>query len=217
MKDLIEVKRLTVIDIIDNESDSLSSSCSCMKPTPNITSKDKKQDERPCIYTQEFMSVIKENKALDFNKVCHAAHGLSLLLIAEYDCVEEESEEQINDENGRVIVNTTKTKTKSSHLLFDAGPDPNIWSANVKKLGIDLGSIETIVLSHYHVDHSNGLRAAVRQIYEARSTTTNSLEKEEMADPSIIVDLHSSKIVSRGMKVSIYCFGSRLPFFDFTH
>ena len=103
----------------------------------------------------------------------------------------------------------TRTITKTSHLLFDAGPDPDIWSANAKKLGIDLASIETIVLSHYHVDHSNGLRAAVRQIYEARSTskaTSNKMENGIIVDPSIIVDLHSSKIVSRGMKVSIHCF-----------
>lgn len=177
MEDLVELTRLTVIDIVDNETDSLSSSCSCMQPSPNITSAHGKVDERPCTYTQEFMKVIKEEKALDFRNVCHAAHGLSLLLIAEYDVIE-------ND--GRVTA-------ASSHLLFDAGPDPELWKSNVDKLKIDLHPVETIVLSHYHVDHSNGLRSAVPEIYEAR-------RKVDMAPP--IVDLHSSKIVSRGMKVS---------------
>ena len=178
MEELVELNRLTVINIVDNESDSLSSSCSCMKPTPNVTADDGKIDERPCTYSQEFMNVIREEKALDFRQVCHAAHGFSLLLIAEYDVIAE---------NGNII------KKTSSHLLFDAGPDPEIWSSNVKKLKLDLQSVETIVLSHYHIDHSNGLRSAVPQICEARRQVA-------MFPP--IVDLHSSRIVSRGMKVS---------------
>ncbi len=176
--ELIEVKRLTVIDIVDNETDSLSSACSCMSPTPNIKKADGIVDDRICTYTQEFMSVIRQEKALDFQKVCLAAHGLSLLLIAEYDYVDEEG----------------STKTTSSHLLFDAGPDPEVWKSNVDKLKIDLKAIETIVLSHYHVDHSNGLRAAVPSIHQVR-------KQHGMDSP--IVDLHTSSIVSRGMKVSL--------------
>ena len=80
---IIEIKRLTIINIVDNETDPLSSPCCCMKPTPNTFSKT--PDDRPCTYTQELMATVQDKKALDFNYMCHAAHGLSLLLIAEYD------------------------------------------------------------------------------------------------------------------------------------
>ena len=176
MKDLQEIKRLTVIDIVDNESDALSSPCSCMKPIPNASSDT--PDDRSCTYTQELITVVREKKALDFNHICHAAHGLSLLLIAEYD--------EIGDDGN--------VETKSSHLLFDGGPDLNVWRSNVEKLNIDLSKIETAVLSHYHVDHSNGLRAAVEDISKARISKSG-------LDP-LVVDLHKSQIVSRGLKVS---------------
>ena len=175
MKDLIEVKRLTVIDIVDNETDALSAPCRCIQPIPNTRSST--LDERPCIYTQEFMTILSNEKALNFENVCHSAHGLSLLLIAEYD---------------EVIGDDGEVRTRSSHLLFDGGPDPNIWRSNAKKLKIDLTSIGTVVLSHYHIDHSNGLRAAVEDIGHARN--------QHKLHP-LIVDLHKSKIVSRGLKV----------------
>ncbi|MCK5476341.1 MAG: MBL fold metallo-hydrolase [Candidatus Aenigmarchaeota archaeon] len=41
-------------------------------------------------------------------------------------------------------------------ILFDAGPS-NVFLRNAKKLGIDLGDIDFIVLSHGHWDHGNGL------------------------------------------------------------
>lgn len=41
-------------------------------------------------------------------------------------------------------------------FLFDTGPS-DIICRNAEKLGINLNSIETIILSHRHYDHSNGL------------------------------------------------------------
>ena len=79
MSDVIEVKRLTVIDIVDNETDPLSSPCCCMKPIPNkssSTSSRSDPDKRPCTYTQELMTVVRNEKALDFNSMCYAAHGM---------------------------------------------------------------------------------------------------------------------------------------------
>ena len=112
---------------------------------------------------------------------------MSLLLIADYDEISSDGSVQ----------------TKSTSLLFDGGPDENLWRQNVSKLKIDLSSIDCAVLSHYHTDHSNGLRAAVKDIQEARNN--NRIEGIECP---LIVDLHDSKIVSRGIKVR----GLRLNF-----
>lgn len=60
---------------------------------------------------------------------CLTEHGLSLLIEA----------------NGRTV-------------LFDAGSSGNIL-ANAKHLGIDLGTVDTSILSHGHYDHADGFPA----------------------------------------------------------
>lgn len=42
-------------------------------------------------------------------------------------------------------------------ILFDVGGESSVLLGNVKKLGIDPESIDTIVLSHIHYDHIGGL------------------------------------------------------------
>jgi 7,8-dihydropterin-6-yl-methyl-4-(beta-D-ribofuranosyl)aminobenzene 5'-phosphate synthase len=42
-------------------------------------------------------------------------------------------------------------------LLFDTGADGATLFYNMKQLGIDLGQIGTIVISHAHGDHTGGL------------------------------------------------------------
>lgn len=46
-------------------------------------------------------------------------------------------------------------------LLFDAGVSPNVMVENMRRLGIDAGQIETIVLSHGHWDHVTGMEGLV--------------------------------------------------------
>ena len=172
MIDLIEVKSLTVINLVDNETDGMSSPCSCIMTIPNNNGK---VDDRVAIYTQEIAARLTQDNELNMNRLCHAAHGLSLLLIAEYD----------QDIDGKIV-------PMKKHLLMDGGPDPNVWRENVKKCGVDLKKIDNIVLSHYHIDHSNGLRAAVEDI---------SKEKSQSNLAPVVVDLHHSQIVTRGFKV----------------
>ena len=42
-------------------------------------------------------------------------------------------------------------------VLFDGGPDPRILRHNASRLGIDLRSVDLVVLSHEHSDHYGGL------------------------------------------------------------
>ncbi len=48
-------------------------------------------------------------------------------------------------------------------ILFDTGGDGDILIHNMKRLGIDPQSIDAVVLSHAHLDHTGGL---VRLLYE---------------------------------------------------
>src|SRR5689334_13606829 len=70
-------------------------------------------------------------KELSGECLCCGAHGLSLLI--------------------------TATVGEISHtVLFDAGPEGEVFKRNVNKLNIDLNTIEEIVLSHGHWDHAGG-------------------------------------------------------------
>jgi 7,8-dihydropterin-6-yl-methyl-4-(beta-D-ribofuranosyl)aminobenzene 5'-phosphate synthase len=104
--------------------------------------------------------------------MCMAGHGLSLLL-------------------------TATTLTKETHtILLDAGPTPDLWKQNAAKLHVDMADIEAVVLSHYHYDHSGGLRGAVPAILKERK------QQHVDSDESLLVDLQSSGIATRG-RVSI--------------
>jgi 7,8-dihydropterin-6-yl-methyl-4-(beta-D-ribofuranosyl)aminobenzene 5'-phosphate synthase len=68
--------------------------------------------------------------------LCCACHGLSLLI----------------------------TATRGTHrhtVLFDSGPEEYAFERNSMRLGIDLGTVESIVLSHGHWDHSGGMLKAL--------------------------------------------------------
>jgi len=48
-------------------------------------------------------------------------------------------------------------ETENLTILFDAGPSPEALKANSEKLGIDLASLDIVVISHEHADHILGL------------------------------------------------------------
>jgi len=54
-------------------------------------------------------------------------------------------------------------ETKETFVLLDAGQRYSL-SHNADILGVDLGKIETVVLSHGHFDHTGGLRQLLRRM-----------------------------------------------------
>ncbi|HVZ02417.1 MAG TPA: MBL fold metallo-hydrolase [Dongiaceae bacterium] len=74
--------------------------------------------------------------------LCCAAHGLSCLI-------------------------TAKAGGESRTLLFDTGPDSWVFERNVTRLGLDLGAVGGIVLSHGHWDHGGALPRALQMIAQA--------------------------------------------------
>lgn len=71
--------------------------------------------------------------------LCCAAHGLSCLLTAERDGVRHT-------------------------LLFDTGPEEYAFERNVTRLAVDIGAVESIVLSHGHWDHAGAMLLALNMI-----------------------------------------------------
>ena len=68
--------------------------------------------------------------------LCCAVHGFSCLLTARRGA-------------------TTRT------LLFDTGPEEYAFERNTQRLGVNLGSVEGIMLSHGHWDHAGAMLSAI--------------------------------------------------------
>jgi len=68
--------------------------------------------------------------------LCCAAHGLSCLA-------------------------TVRKGDTCRRLLFDTGPDEDVFVRNVDRLKLDLGTVDGIVLSHGHWDHGGALLKAL--------------------------------------------------------
>ncbi len=75
-------------------------------------------------------------KELSGECLCCGAHGLSLLL-------------------------TASLGDRKHTVLFDAGPEGDVFKRNTNKLNIDLSVIEEVVLSHGHWDHAGGFLMAL--------------------------------------------------------
>ena len=103
-----------------------------------------------------------------FDKLCYACHGLSVLLIG-------------------------RSGSCRQTVLFDVGPDGNLWLDNAAKLGVVLADIDSVFLSHWHFDHSGGLRVVVAALVEARSAAGR---------PPPILDLHPAWPRQRGITLS---------------
>ncbi len=78
-------------------------------------------------------------KLLSGKCLCCASHGLSYLI-------------------------TASTGSGSHGLLFDTGPEDWVFERNAVRLGVDLGAVEAMVLSHGHWDHGGAMPRALQMI-----------------------------------------------------
>jgi 7,8-dihydropterin-6-yl-methyl-4-(beta-D-ribofuranosyl)aminobenzene 5'-phosphate synthase len=67
-------------------------------------------------------------------------------------------------EHGFSLLVTVTKAGRTRRLLFDAGTSPDGMVENMRRLGVDPGSIETIVCSHGHFDHTTGLDGLMRAV-----------------------------------------------------
>jgi 7,8-dihydropterin-6-yl-methyl-4-(beta-D-ribofuranosyl)aminobenzene 5'-phosphate synthase len=71
--------------------------------------------------------------------LCCAAHGLACLV-------------------------TVQKGKETRTLLFDSGPEDRTFEQNVSRLGVDLGIVDAMVLSHGHWDHGGAMLRALQLI-----------------------------------------------------
>lgn len=64
-------------------------------------------------------------------------------------------------EHGFSALVTVRRAGRSTTLLFDTGRSPDAMLTNAGRLGIDLGDVQGVVLSHGHFDHAGGLAGMV--------------------------------------------------------
>jgi 7,8-dihydropterin-6-yl-methyl-4-(beta-D-ribofuranosyl)aminobenzene 5'-phosphate synthase len=67
-------------------------------------------------------------------------------------------------EHGFSALVTVTAGDARHQILFDAGLSPDALVTNMRRLGIDPGSIEAVVLSHGHSDHTTGLDGFIRAV-----------------------------------------------------
>ncbi len=68
---------------------------------------------------------------------------------------------------GISLLVTGRCGDREHTVLFDGGPTALAVEYNAPRLGIDMGMVEAVVLSHGHIDHAGGLPAAIRLISAA--------------------------------------------------
>ena len=67
-------------------------------------------------------------------------------------------------EHGFSVLVTVRKNRAEHRVLFDAGTSPDGVVENMRRLDIDPGSIEAIVCSHGHFDHTTGIDGLIRAV-----------------------------------------------------
>jgi len=70
-------------------------------------------------------------------------------------------------EHGFSMLVTVHQGGRSHRVLFDAGTSPDGVVENMRRLDIDPGSIEAVVCSHGHFDHTTGIDGLIRTVGRA--------------------------------------------------
>jgi 7,8-dihydropterin-6-yl-methyl-4-(beta-D-ribofuranosyl)aminobenzene 5'-phosphate synthase len=75
-----------------------------------------------------------------------------------------ETVDALQAEHGFSMLVTIFKGEERSHIVFDAGMTPDAMTGNMRRLGVDPATVEVVVLSHGHFDHTTGLDGFVRAV-----------------------------------------------------
>ncbi len=130
--------------------------------------------------TKQLRNAAPDLAALDsasvFVLIDNVSDGLSSVpdgVTNEMDSIREAGAESFSGESfcfacfGISLVVTGQIGDRMRTVLFDAGPNGIAVEHNVPRLGVDMGAVEAVVLSHGHTDHASGLPAAIKLITAA--------------------------------------------------
>lgn len=90
---------------------------------------------------------------------------------------------------GYAVLLTVERHGRRRGLLFDAGPEAYAFERNAGRLGLPLGEVEAVALSHGHWDHAGGLPAAL------------SLITRDAAGRSVPVHVNDGMFVTRARRM----------------
>ena len=90
-------------------------------------------------------------------------------------------------------------ETNKHKILFDVGPN-DFFIENASFLGVNLSSIDTVIISHGHIDHGGGLKSFLNinskaKIYVQDNVFTKHYSKriDKISDISLLKDIENSK------------------------
>ncbi|MBN2477776.1 MBL fold metallo-hydrolase [Candidatus Micrarchaeota archaeon] len=93
------------------------------------------------------------------------------------------------------------------NILFDCGTDGGMLLRNMKKLGIDPGSIDSVIISHTHLDHIGGLNKLLEKTKKIRLYLPEDFEiKSEKCEITVVKEKEeicreiSAKVLSDGIR-----------------
>jgi len=93
-------------------------------------------------------------------------------------------------------------ETEQSRVLFDVGYS-DVFLRNAHTLGIDLLSIDTLVLSHGHIDHTGGLDVLLKEYMEARFERYRDKVPRLVAHPEALLPKFLAPSSSDSLGISI--------------
>ncbi|ODN76528.1 hypothetical protein L202_05195 [Cryptococcus amylolentus CBS 6039] len=106
---------------------------------------------------------------IDLDNYCCGAHGLSVLI-----------KTTIGDEEYQVPL--------------DSGPEPSSIARNISAMSVDLTSLDALVLSHWHRDHSGDITQVLKLRQDQLLARGRSSEQGKLK-----VDLHPDRPIRRGI------------------
>jgi 7,8-dihydropterin-6-yl-methyl-4-(beta-D-ribofuranosyl)aminobenzene 5'-phosphate synthase len=83
--------------------------------------------------------------------------------VAAWQFADGETTAGLRAEHGFSALVTVRIGDASSTLLFDTGASPDALAVNAERLGVDVGGLQGVVLSHGHFDHAGGFDGLARR------------------------------------------------------
>ena len=91
-------------------------------------------------------------------------------------------------------------KERDTKILFDVGYS-DIFIENANKMNIDLNSIDYLIFSHGHLDHTGGLDALIKHFFETKKDNEKGYP-EIIAHPDCFIDKYYKDNSSIGITIA---------------